>query len=46
MELINLGRAAWVALVTVSAYVAVFIRRIVLGQSHPLDWPVDLEVGC
>lgn len=31
-------------MVTVSAYVAVFIRRIVLGQSHPLD-PVDLEAA-
>jgi hypothetical protein len=44
MDFVDLLRSAWLVLVCGAAYAAVFFRRVVLGQKHPLDWPVDIEV--
>lgn len=45
MDAVDLLRCAWLVLVTGAAYAAVVVRRVLMGQKHPLDWPVDLEVG-
>jgi len=44
MDFVDLLRCAWLVLFTGAAYAAVIIRRILLGQKHPLDWPLDLQV--
>ena len=44
MDFVDLLRSAWLVLVCGAAYAAVFFRRVVMGQKHPLDWPVDIEV--
>jgi hypothetical protein len=46
MDSVDLLRCVWLVLVTGAAYAAVIIRRVILGQKHPLDWPVDLEVSA
>jgi hypothetical protein len=46
MDSVDLLRCVWLVLVTGAAYGAVILRRAVLGQKHPLDWPVDLEVSA
>lgn len=44
MDFVDLLRCAWLVLLTGAACAAVIIRRIFMGQKHPLDWPIDLEV--
>lgn len=44
MTLLDAFRCVAVAVASGIAYGTVLFRRLILRQSHPLGWPVDIEV--